>query len=140
MAGIAAGDVVLYAATTPSGPTTAMMLCAGGGETATLYSTAPTNASGEAFFTLDEVGGCGTITFTAEAEGVAITTGDASLVRSPDFTGDGLVNFWDTFELIPMLSATTGDCGNLDWSEDGTVNFWDTTVYLPFLATAAACP
>jgi len=140
MAGIAAGDVVLYAATTPSGPTAAMTLCVSGGETATLYSTAPTNASGEAFFTLDEVGGCGTITFTAEVEGVAISGGDASLVRSPDFTGDGLVNFWDTFEYIPMLQATVGECGNLNWSEDGIVDFWDTFAYLPFLSSVAACP
>ena len=54
--------------------------------------------------------------------------------------GDGVVNYFDTFLYIPMLSTATGYCGNLNGSGDGVVNFFDTAKYLPYLANGVQCP
>jgi hypothetical protein len=58
-------------------------------------------------------------------------------VKSPDLTGDGSVNFWDTFQLLPCLASATGYCCDFDCAS--IVNFWDTFQYLPHLTGAHTC-
>jgi len=87
-----------------------------------------------------EVGGCGTVAVTAEVQSFPLTSGDVANVRSPDFTGDGVVNYFDTFHYLPMLNAATGYCGNLDNDPSGVVNFFDTSIFLSALVVAATCP
>ncbi len=58
-------------------------------------------------------------------------------IKSPDFTGDGMVNFFDTFKYLPQLSSGFGYCA--DFNCDGVVNFFDTFQYLPHLSGGHSC-
>lgn len=139
MVGIPAGDVsVVLRGVSSLGE--GMHFCESGEDTLFLLSAEATDASGEVGFTVNEMGGCGAVTIEAAAQGVTITGTAVSNVRSPDITGDGVVNFLDTFYYISMLNAATGYCGNFDGSADGVVNFLDTSKYLPALAGAVKCP
>jgi hypothetical protein len=52
-------------------------------------------------------------------------------VKSPDFTGDRSVNFFDTFRYLPQLNCASG--WSADFNCDGRVNFFDTWQYLVHL-------
>ncbi len=110
------------------------------------------NAAGERFFSLTTDafgmataqfwgGGCGCLTVGYEAmamTGVVFCSGvDNFCVKSPDFTGDGNVNFFDTFQYLPCLGGSYNDCCDLNC--DGTVSFFDTFQYLPHLTMAHSC-
>jgi hypothetical protein len=139
VAGIPAGDVVVdLVGTSLNGQS--MIFCAGGTNALQLSSTAPTNADGEALFSVTNAGGCADVAVTATVQSVALTNGDVATMRSPDLNGNGVVNFQDTFLYAALLYAGTGYCGNLDGSPDGVVNFSDTVKYLPALAAGASCP
>ncbi len=108
----------------------------------TLFDT--TDANGAAEFKITG-GGCGRLelqwTATAlcaipEVELCSDTT--QVCVKSPDFTGDLTVNFFDTFKYLPQLSSGSGYCGDLNCSA-GVVNFFDTFKYLPALSSGASC-
>ena len=137
--GVPAGDVVVSLAGVSS-LGQGFHFCASGSNAATFYSTAPTDGSGQTTILVSEVGGCGTVTLSAVVSTVSLTNGAVTNVRSPDFNGDGIVNYFDTFLYIPMLSTATGYCGNLNGSGDGVVNFFDTAKYLPYLANGVQCP
>ncbi len=117
-----------------------MIFCESGTNTATFYSTSPTDGSGETTILVREAGGCGAVTLSAMVGGIELTAGAVANMRSPDFNGDGIVNYFDTSHYIPMLNAATGWCGNLNGSGDGVVNFFDTTKYLLRLANQVQCP
>ncbi|MFH1679138.1 MAG: C25 family cysteine peptidase [Candidatus Eisenbacteria bacterium] len=139
VAGIPAGEIVV----TVSGVSSLgkdVVFCATRTEVAEFVSTDATNASGEAVFEIEEVGGCGDVTATAEVQGTPLANGDVATVRSPDLNGDGRTNFQDTIMYAVMLNAGTGYCGNLNGSPDGMVNFQDTVKYVQALVAAAACP
>ena len=139
VAGIPAGDIAVLAEGVSS-LGRGFHFCAGDGETAVFYSTAPTDGSGETTILVREAGGCGVVTLSATVSGIDLTAGAVANVRSPDINGDGVVNYFDTFLYIPMLNAATGWCGNLNGSGDGVVNFFDTAKYLPSLANGVHCP
>jgi hypothetical protein len=61
-------------------------------------------------------------------------------VRSPDLTGNGVVNFQDTNLFLILLQAASGYCGNLSGDAGNVVNFLDTAKYLPALIAGAQCP
>jgi len=86
------------------------------------------------------MGGCGEVTWTAAVQGVALTGSDACSLRSPDFTGDGVVNFQDTNLFVQMLNWATGYCGNFSGDAGNVVNFLDTAKYLQALIVGAECP
>ncbi|MBM3321335.1 MAG: choice-of-anchor J domain-containing protein [Candidatus Eisenbacteria bacterium] len=139
VAGIPAGDV----AVTLDGASLngrAMKFCASGTDELILYSTEPTNASGEVTFEVEHAGGCGEVTVSAVVQAIALTNPASGTVRSPDLNGDGQTNFQDTMLYAQLLNAGTGYCGNLNGSPDGAVNFQDTIKYAQALAAAAACP
>jgi len=117
-----------------------MHFCSSGLPQATFVPASPTDSAGSCTIAVAEVGGCGSITITAEIQGIALSGNAVSEVRSPDLSGDGAVNFTDTFLFVSYLSATTGYCGNLSGDPGGRVDFWDTIKFLPFLSGAAACP
>jgi hypothetical protein len=58
--------------------------------------------------------------------------------KSPDFTGDGTINFFDTFKYLPQLNSGSGWSGDLRC--DGVVNFFDTFQYLPHLNHGGTTP
>ncbi|MBM3320456.1 MAG: hypothetical protein FJY73_07245 [Candidatus Eisenbacteria bacterium] len=139
VAGIPAGDV----AVTLDGASLngrAMKFCASGTDELILYSTEPTNASGEVTFEVEHAGGCGEVTVSAVVQAIALTNPASGTVRSPDLNGDGQTNFQDTMLYAQLLNAGTGYCGNLNGSPDGAVNFQDTIKYAQALAAGAACP
>jgi hypothetical protein len=117
-----------------------IFFCGGGPGSAQFYSDTATDASGFTTFRIDRVGGCGTIALTVRVQGVELDYHPVVNVRSPDFNGDGVVHFADTFLYMPELQAGTGQCGNLDWDANDFVNFTDTVMYLSFLAVHAECP
>ncbi len=117
-------------------------LCGSTAGSATFYDT--TNANGAVEFCMTG-GGCGELELTWTATALCATpevelcTGVEELcVKSPEFTGDLLVNFFDTFKYLPQLGATTGFCADLN-CDGGQVNFFDTFMYLPALAGPASC-
>jgi hypothetical protein len=117
-----------------------IMFCASRASTAQFASTQATNASGQVTFTVTQMGGCGEVTWTAAVQGVALTGSDACSLRSPDFTGDGVVNFQDTNLFVQMLNWATGYCGNFSGDAGNVVNFLDTAKYLQALIAGAECP
>jgi len=139
LAGIPAGEVSVHIEGVSS-LGQSIHFCGSGGSALDLVSTAATDAQGRATFTVTEAGGCGTLTITAVAEGVSLTNAETAHMRSPDFSGDGVVDFYDTFEYLPLLNAGTGYCGNLDGDPLDEVIFYDTFKYLPFLSGNATCP
>ncbi len=67
---------------------------------------------------------------------------DTLCAKSPDFTGNLIVNFWDTFEYLPQLQATVGWSGDFNSGVgtcDNLVTFWDTFDYLPHLQAVHQC-
>ncbi|MBN1825067.1 MAG: hypothetical protein JW958_02295 [Candidatus Eisenbacteria bacterium] len=137
--GFPAGDVTLLLEGV-SAKGTGFHFCASGGDALLLASGDASDSEGRVFFDVIEAGGCGSVTATATAGLLPLTATAVTEVRSPDFNGDGTVNYYDTFQFIPQLQAGTGVCGDLDWSPDGTVDFQDTMKYLPFLSGGASCP
>lgn len=117
-------------------------MCGSVGGAITFYDT--TDANGAVEFCMTG-GGCGALelTWTATAlcasPEVQLCTGVENLcVKSPEFTGNLNVDFFDTFEFLPMLGAGTGYCGDMN-CDGGTVNFFDTFIYLPALGGPANC-
>ena len=80
------------------------------------------------------------MTATAEVQGTPLTNPGNTDMRSPDFTGDGKVNYFDTFQYLLYLNPGTGYCGNLNGDPSDDVNFFDTSKYLIHLAEQAECP
>ncbi|MFH1276883.1 MAG: C25 family cysteine peptidase [Candidatus Eisenbacteria bacterium] len=117
-----------------------IIFCGSGSGTAVFSGDAPTDADGRCVIEVTNAGGCGTVDLTCSVGSVTLAGGASAEMKSPDFTGDGEVNFFDTFLFLPALNAGTGYCGNLNNSADGVVNFFDTAKYLSFLAAAAQCP
>ena len=136
---IPAGEVIVDLAGTSS-LGESFLFCESGSDLLQLVSTVPTDAGGQVTFTVTNVSGCGSVDVTAAVQGVALIGSDVANVRSSDITGDGVVNYFDTYYYIPMLNAATGDCGNFNGSVDGVVNFLDTVKYLPALANSITCP
>ncbi|NNE09122.1 MAG: hypothetical protein HKN20_11230 [Gemmatimonadetes bacterium] len=102
--------------------------------------TGVTNALGEVTFTFTG-GGCGCVNmdWTAFTSGLVLCSSSAQFcVKSPDLTGDGTINFSDTFKFLPMLNAGQGYCADFNCSN--TVNFQDVFQYLPHLNGAHSCP
>jgi len=65
---------------------------------------------------------------------------DTLCVKSYDLTGDGKVNFFDTFRFIPMLANGYGWAGDYaQCTPMHTVNFFDTFEFLPPLQTGETC-
>ena len=137
--GIPAGGVIVDLAGTSS-LGESFLFCESGSGALQMVSTLPTDASGQVTLMVTNAGGCGTVAVTAEVQGVAIIDNDVANVRSTDFTGDGVVNFLDTYYYISALNTGTGYCGNFNGSADGIVNFLDTVKYLPALANSITCP
>jgi hypothetical protein len=66
---------------------------------------------------------------------------DTLCIKSFDFTGNGGVNFQDTFKYTPKLSAGTGySCDFRQCSDGNGVNFQDTFQYTPHLSGGHTCP
>lgn len=107
---------------------------------------AQTNAAGAASFQVDG-GGCGglVLNWTATAgcaspEVELCSVSDTLCVKSTDFAGDGIINFFDTFNFLPVIGSGFGYCGDLTQCSAGNViNFFDTFVYLPALGTPYGC-
>ncbi len=138
IAGIPAGDVVvdLTVNSTPS----QVLFCGQPANTGSFVSATPTDGAGQTTITVTNAGGCGSITAQATISGTVINNTAAFVFRSPDFTGDGKIDFFDTFQYLPELNAGTGNCGNLDNDPSGFVIFTDTVKYLAHLAGAHMCP
>ncbi len=86
-------------------------------------------------------GGCGclNVNWQVFSSGAITCSGFGSFcVKSPDLTGDGKINFFDTFQFLPCLQTSTGYC--CDFNCDNTVNFFDVFQYLPHLSGAHSCP
>ena len=90
-------------------------------------------------------GGCACVTLQYEVtaarcgfSGPIAGEGFSFCVKSVDFNGNGVVNFFDVFKFLPLLNAGSGYCG--DFNCDGKVNFFDTFVLLPTLGTTVICP
>lgn len=99
-----------------------------------------TNALGEVTFTFTG-GGCGCVNmdWTAFTTGLVLCQSSAEFcVKSPDLTGNGTINFQDTFKFLPMLNSGQGYCGDFNCSN--SVNFFDVFQYLPHLNGAHSCP
>lgn len=58
-------------------------------------------------------------------------------VKSPDFNGDGNINFFDIFQYLPCLGGTFCECA--DFTCDGVITFFDTFQLLPHLGGAHSC-
>ncbi len=109
--------------------------------------TAQTNANGAVSFQIDG-GGCGSLVLnwsaTAECaspEVLLCSVSDTLCVKSTDLAGNGLVNFFDTFNYLPLLGATVGYAGDFAaCSAANQVNFFDTFTYLPALGAPYSCP
>jgi hypothetical protein len=122
-------------------PATNLWVCGAVG--GVLTTTVVTDAIGEAQVEITG-GGCGCLVVdysvnAAACGGPAVLCSGSSrfCVKSPDFTGNGIVNFADTARYLPMLAAGFGYCG--DFNCNGVVNFADTAQYLPHLFAAHAC-
>ncbi len=116
--------------------------CASGSQTLNLMAASPSDINGEIEFSIDRVGGCGEIRATASVGNVEFTNSATTTVRSPDFTGDRTVNFFDNFIYISYLNLGRGYCGDLNGSQTEppyNVNFHDTFKYLPHLSFAHQC-
>jgi len=109
----------------------------------TVTKTVVTDAGGRASV---EVwgGGCGclrvdwTVDATSCGGPYVLCSGSMEIcVKSPDITGDGNVNYFDTFRFLTCLSTATGYCCDLNC--DGVVNFFDTFQYLPHLSAGCSC-
>lgn len=104
--------------------------------------TVTTDAAGEATVEITG-GGCGCIHMQYWVEsfscgGTMLCQGEERFcLRSPDITGDGTVNFFDTFQFLPQLSTGQGYCA--DYNCDNTVNFFDTFQFLPHLSGGHTC-
>jgi len=114
--------------------------CASGSSSAQFYPDTPTDEFGKTTIEVSEVGGCGTVTLSAEVRGISLNGTAVANIRGPDFNGSGGVNFMDTFVYISFLSSGTGYCGNLNGDPNGEVNFFDTIKYLLYLANQVECP
>jgi hypothetical protein len=108
-----------------------------------LTATVTTDANGVAVLPITG-GGCGCLIVDYIVDATAcggppvLCSGTAPFcVKSPDITGNGIVNFQDTFRYAPMLAAGFGYCG--DFNCNGAVNFADTFQYAPHLAAVHAC-
>lgn len=102
-----------------------------------------TDAVGQAILDISG-GGCGClkVSYWVEASscgGTLLCQGTENFcLKSPDMNGDGTINFFDTFQYLPQLTAGQGYCA--DFNCDGSVNFFDTFQYLPHLSGGHACP
>ena len=139
VADVPAGDVIVDAVGVSSLGQD-IEFCNGTPNTAQFVSTSPTSASGVTTIAVANIGGCGSITLTATVSGVSLNGNAVATVKSPDYTGDGLVNFFDVFEYLPMLDAASGWCGNLSNDGGNVVNFNDTIKFLPHLGGYHQCP
>ena len=82
-----------------------------------------TNVQGEAWFGFPHFGGCGTLEFSADCEGVPIGPSNSVEVSSPDINADCAVTLHD-FARFAMLYGTGDSCGDYDWdSEVGLSDF-----------------
>jgi hypothetical protein len=88
--------------------------------------TGVTNVNGEVTFNFVRFGGCGGVQFVAICD--AVTLGPSSVigVRSPDITGDCLVNALD-LSRFGLIYGTSDPCG--DYNCDGTVNALDLSTF-----------
>jgi hypothetical protein len=137
--GIPAGAVVVDAAGLSSlgGDIT---FCNGTPNAAQFVSTAPTDVNGQTVITVTNVGGCGSITLTAEVQGVPLVDNAVANVRSPDMNGDGIVQFLDSILFAQQLGVSFGYCANLNGDPADLVDFSDTIKFLPHLAATTQCP
>ncbi len=139
ISGIPAGDIV-FDAMGVSSSGRGFHFCASGSDNAQFLSVNPTDAEGKTTIEVSEMGGCGAVTVTAMVNGTLLDSRALVNVRSPDFNGDGTVNFLDVFAYLPELNAGNGKCGNLNFDAQGDVNFSDTAKLLSHLAVQAQCP
>lgn len=116
-------------------------ICNSPGNAGTLLS--PTNANGVVSFRLIPYG-VGDLNLDwsltavcASPEVLLASDQVAFQTKSPDFNGNGVVNFFDTFKYLPQLNSGIGYTGNLNCLPP--VNFFDTFQYLPHLSTGHSC-
>lgn len=88
--------------------------------------TGVTNVNGEVTYNFIRFGGCGSVQFTAVVQGVTLGPSVAIGARSPDITGDCLVNALD-LSRFGLIYGTADPCG--DYNCDGTVNALDLSVF-----------
>jgi hypothetical protein len=120
------------------------------GPTSVVYdATDPTDDNGVTAVRDSTVGGCGHIYVDSVRVGSRIFAARDTLeVRSPDFTGDGVVNFLDTGRYAQELQAGCGLCGDLRYDGQACspplggscVNFLDTFKYAPHMNGMHTCP
>jgi hypothetical protein len=82
--------------------------------------------NGQCFFYFTDFGGCGTLQFGAQSEGVTFTPSPTIEVRSPDINGDCDVQLQD-FILFAGYYLTTEPCADYDC--DGTVGLQDFIIF-----------
>jgi hypothetical protein len=82
--------------------------------------------NGQCFFYFSDFGGCGTIQFGAQSEGVNFVPSPTIEVRSPDINGDCQVSLLD-FIAFAALYGTIDPCGDYDC--DGAVGLNDFIVF-----------
>ncbi|MFH1311778.1 MAG: Ig-like domain-containing protein [Candidatus Eisenbacteria bacterium] len=85
-----------------------------------------TDINGQCFFYFTDFGGCGTIQFGAQSDGIVFTPSPTIEVRSPDINGDCIVNLQD-FILFAGYYLTTNPCGDFDCS--GLVDLQDFIIF-----------
>jgi len=127
----------------PTGPSMFTSMCGplSGGSVSFLDTC---DANGVAAFDL-QGGGCGRVALhwtvnalCAAPEMQIWDQRDTLCVKSPDFNGDGMIQFLDTFRFLPMLTSGHGYCGDLNC--DGEITFLDVFRYLPHLHGGINCP
>ena len=112
----------------------------------TASRTAQTGPNGAANFEITGGGGGSLVlnwTATAECASPEVelcSVSDTLCVKSTDMAGNGIINFFDTFNYLPILGSGVGYHG--DWAQcsaGNIINFFDTFVYLPALGTPYNC-
>lgn len=88
--------------------------------------TGVTGPSGQVTFIFSRFGGCGSVKFQAVCLGVTLGPSSVIGVRSPDISGDCLVNALD-LSRFGLIYGTGDPCG--DYNCDGTVNALDLSTF-----------
>jgi hypothetical protein len=85
-----------------------------------------TDLAGQAIFYFTDFGGCGTLQFGAQSEGINFVPSPTIEVRSPDINGDCIVDLID-FIAFAAAYLTTDPC--CDYDCDGTVGLTDFIIF-----------
>jgi hypothetical protein len=86
-----------------------------------------TDVNGQVFFTFDNFGGCGTLAFGADCDGVTFIPSSAITIASPDNNGDCAVNAIDLSVFAANYGAIGVSCH--DFNCDGVTNAIDLSLF-----------